>query len=78
MSDPAVPEIPSPVAKSLEQQMDELGLAGDVRHFLRHLHAAEEQLNAAFALAHQGGDAERCASQIYRQLYGKPKPSSPP
>lgn len=76
MSDSATPQIPFPVADGLEQQMDELGLPGDLRHFLRHLHAAEIQLNAAFALAQKGGDMDRCVSHVYAELYGRQNSAS--
>lgn len=76
MSDLTASEIPSRSSKRLEQQMDELCLSGDLRHFLRHLHVAEKQLNAAFALAKEGGDMDRCASHVYSQLYGRSQPAS--
>jgi hypothetical protein len=71
LSHPTAVELPSDLAERLEQQMDDLGLSGDMRRFLRHLHAAEKQLNDAFALAQEGGDRERCVSHVYGQLYGR-------
>ncbi len=53
----------------LEQQMAELGLSTANRRFLRHLHLVEKQLNDAFEKAHQGGDLEQQASQVYHDLY---------
>lgn len=55
---------------SLEQQMAHLDLSSDTRRFLRNLHHAEKQLNNAFNKAHQGGEREKCVSQVYRDLYG--------
>jgi hypothetical protein len=55
---------------SLEQQMAELALSGDARRFLRSLHLAEKQLNDAFNKSRQGGQLEKCVSQVYHDLYG--------
>ncbi len=62
---------PSDKDPGLEQQMAELGLSSDTRRFLRKLHVAEKKLNDAFDTAHQGGDLEKCVSQVYHDLYGK-------
>lgn len=54
----------------LEQQMAELGLSNDTRRFLRNLHLAEKQLNAAFSKSRQDGELEERVRQVYRDLYG--------
>ncbi len=53
----------------LEQQMADLGLSTANKHFLRHLHLVEKQLNDAFEKAHQGSDLEQQVSQLYHDLY---------
>lgn len=60
---------PSDKDPGLERQMAELGLSSDTRRFLRKLHVAEKKLNDAFDTAHQGGDLEKCVSQVYHDLY---------
>ena len=54
----------------LERQMAELGLSDETRRFLRNLHQAEKQINAAFSKSRQGGGLEDRVSQVYRDLYG--------
>ncbi|CAM0997321.1 hypothetical protein EJMOOK_01510 [Rhodanobacter sp. Root179] len=66
-----------PVDPTLEQQMAECGLSGDERHFLRHLHVAEKQLNEAFSQARQGGTLEARISEVYREMYGSPRRRAP-
>lgn len=62
----------TPVDPVLEQQMAECGLSGEERHFLRHLHVAEKQLNDAFSQARQGGTLEARVSEVYREMFGTP------
>jgi len=50
--------------------MADCGLSGEERRFLRDLHAAEKQLNEAFAQAHRGGALEQRVSAVYRRMYG--------
>lgn len=50
--------------------MADCGLSSEERRFLRDLHAAEKQLNEAFAQAHQGGALEQRVSAVYRRMYG--------
>ena len=63
----------APLDQRLEQQMEDCGLSGDERHFLRHLHAAEKQLNDVFSQARQGGTLEARVSEVYRDMYGSPR-----
>lgn len=64
------PPPPPKADASLERRMDDCGLSVDERRFLRDLHAAEKQLNEAFAQAHQGGVLEQRVSAVYRRMYG--------
>ena len=70
---PALTPDDAPAERTLERQMDERGLSGDERHFLRHLHVVERQLNDAFNQARQGGTLEARISDVYRAMYGSPR-----
>lgn len=61
----------------LERQMADCGLSNETRRFLRNLHVAEKQLNAAFSKAHQGGRLEACVSEVYREMYGTEQGPAP-
>lgn len=67
----------APAERALERQMDARGLSGDERHFLRHLHVVERQLNEAFNEARKGGTPESRISEVYRAMYGSPRRPAP-
>ncbi len=45
------------------------GLSSETKRFLRQLHQAEKHLNDAFEKAHRGDALDRCASELYHDLY---------
>lgn len=61
----------------MEQRMADSDLSDGTRRFLRHLQAAERQINEVFEQAHRDGGAEAQLGEAYRRMYGADGVSGP-